>query len=136
MEASFITSSSSLCSQHHYSRDPGQRKAIDRLHKLIHKVYQPGEEGRAFRVEFVCVALANGIEDEIISYQLWDEGWEGLGERQWDCCFEMDDAERVIADVVIRARKGGFLSAVRDYCGTQAVFDRWLGYSDKQAVLF
>jgi hypothetical protein len=109
------------------TRSAEQRAIIDKLHRLCGKL---GKE-RRYRVEFVCLALIH-----VTHYTLWDEGWEGLGERQWDTCFEMGDSELVIADVVERARRENFLDAVRDYCTAPGAFERWLSYADRQACLF
>lgn len=114
------------------TRSAEQRAIIDKLFRLRQKIYQE----RSHRVEFVCLALKHGLASEVIHYELWDEGWEGLGERVWDACFEMGDSELVIADVVERARRENFLDAVRDYCTAPGAFERWLSYADRQACLF
>src|SRR3990167_5277828 len=49
------------------------------------------------RVEFVVLAFKYRLVSEITSYELWDRGYEGLGEREFDACFEMNDSEEVIA---------------------------------------
>ena len=117
-------------------RDPSLRRIVDRLHHLRRKIYRCGEEGRKYRVEFLCLAFKHGLDGDVRHYRLWDEGWEELGERQWDTCFEMGDAESVIAEVVTRARQEGFLDAVRAYCNMPGAFERWLAYADKQSALF
>ena len=114
------------------TRSAEQRAIIDKLHRLCGKL---GKE-RRYRVEFVCLAFIHGLVNDVTHYTLWDEGWEGLGERQWDTCFEMGDSELVIADVVERARRENFLDAVRDYCTAPGAFERWLSYADRQACLF
>lgn len=114
------------------SRPADQRAVIERLHKLCTKLHQ----AQSNRVEFLCLAFKNGLGCEIRHYTLWDEGWEGLGERQWGDCFEYGDAEAVIADVVTRARKEGFLDAIRDYCTVAGAYERWLSCADRQACLF
>ena len=109
-----------------------QRTVINKMHLLVQKLHRE----RRYRVEFVCLALKYGLVDAVINYELWDEGWEGLGERQWDDCFEMGDYEMVIAEVVERARREKFLDAVRNYCTAPGAYDRWLSYADRQASLF
>ena len=105
---------------------------VSRLARLAPNLYKSQQN----RIDFVCVALEHGLVQAITSYALWDAGWEGLGERQWDGCFEQGDAEEVIAEVVCRARAGGFLDAVRDYCNVPGAFERWLSYADRQGSLF
>lgn len=87
------------------------------------------------RVEFVVLAFKYGLVSEIISYDLWDRGYEGLGERQFDSCFEMGDSEDVIAELIKTARKDGFIESVRDWCGNDS-FVRWCSYADRQGELF
>lgn len=113
-------------------RSGEQRAIVHKLHRLCGKLHQE----RRYRVEFLCMAFAHGLVHEVIHYTLWDEGWEGLGERQWDSCFEMGDSELVIADVVECARRENFLDAVRDYCTAPGAFERWLSYADRQTCLF
>jgi hypothetical protein len=117
-------------------RSHGQRQIIDRLHGLRRKIYLCGEQGFQGRVEFLCLAFRYGLGADIRDYQLWDEGWEELGERQWDTCFEMGDAEQVISEVVQRARAQGFIDAVREYCNVPGAFERWENYADRQGALF
>ena len=105
--------------------------AIKRLHSLAPKLHI-----QANRIEFLCLAFAHGIDAEVRHYKLWDEGWEGLGERQWDDCFEMGDSEEVIAAVVASARAGGYLDAIKTYCNMPGAYERWLSYADRQAALF
>jgi len=117
-----------------YVRTPSERKIIDKLHALRRKVGLP--DGVKFRAEFLALAFKHGLVSDICTYRLWDEGWDELGERTFDTCFEMGDAEEVIAMVVSQARNEGFLDAIRNYCNMPGSFDRWLGYADKQACLF
>ena len=113
-------------------RPASERAVIDRLHKLCPKLHQ----AQSNRIEFLCLAFKHGLGAEIRHYTLWDEGWEGLGDRQWDDCFENGDADDVIAAVVTRARQEGFLDAIRDYCTVPGAYERWLSYADRQAGLF
>ena len=72
------------------------------LHQLASKVHQFKS-----RVEFLVLAFKYGVVREITSYELWDRGYEGLGERQFDTCFEMGDSEEVIAELIRAARTEG-----------------------------
>lgn len=113
-------------------RPNGERVIIGELHRLCGKLHL----AQAHRVEFVCLALQHGLDSDIRHYRLWDEGWEGLGDRQWDNCFENGDAEEVIAQVVARARQGNFLESVRRYCNMPGAYERWLACADRQSLLF
>lgn len=135
MKTSCLPILNTFAKNHFYTRDVFQRDVINQLISLIPNLYKAGEVGRNSRIEFVCLALENSIEDCIISNQLIDEGWHGLGERQWAACFEGGDSEVVIAQVVSRARNDGYLYAVRDYCGTKSNFERWIGFSDIQLAM-
>jgi len=111
-------------------RNSDERKIIDKLHRLSLKIQR--DYGIKYRVKFVALAFKHGLVEAIGSYQLWDEGWQGLGSRAFDTCFEMGDAEAVIAMVVTQAKSEGFLDAIRNFCNTQDTYERWLGYADKQ----
>jgi len=87
------------------------------------------------RVEFVVLAFKYRVVSEITTYELWDRGYEGLGEREFDTCFEMGDSEDVIAELITTARKEGFIDSVKEWCGDES-FDRWCSYADRQAELF
>lgn len=87
------------------------------------------------RVEFVILAFKHNIVDEITNYELWDRGYEGLGERQFDTCFEMGDSQDVIAELIKTARRDGFIDNIRAWFGDES-FGRWCSYADRQAQLF
>ncbi len=111
-----------------------QKTIIDRLHDLRRKVGLVN--GVRYRAEFLALAFKHGLVDDICHYRLWDEGWEELGERTFDTCFEMGDSVQVIAMVVTQAKNERFLDAIRDYCNMPGAFERWLGYANKQPDLF
>jgi hypothetical protein len=117
-------------------RDSEQPKVIDRLFWLRRRIYQYGNAGLQHRIEFLCLAFKHDLVWDICHFRLWDEGWEELGERQWDTCFEMGDSERVIPGAVTLARQESYIDAIRDYCTTAGAFERWLRYADRQAALF
>lgn len=114
-----------------FPRSAAERFAINKLHRLTSKL---GSE-RQYRVDFLCIAFKHDLVRDVTCYRLWDEGWEGLGERQWDDCFEMGDYEEVVAEVVARAKVEGFLAAIQKYCTVPGAFERWLSY-EKQGELF
>ncbi|NWD58866.1 hypothetical protein HX878_29605 [Pseudomonas veronii] len=87
------------------------------------------------RVEFLRLAFKYSLVCEITNYELWDVGYEGLGERQFDTCFEMGDSEDVIAELIKTARSEGFIDSVRIWCGGES-FARWCSYADRQGQLF
>ena len=43
-------------------RDPSLRRIVDRLHCLRRKIYRCGEDGRKYRVEFLCLAFKHGLD--------------------------------------------------------------------------
>lgn len=100
------------------------------LHRLTTKLHK-----FEARVQFVVLAFKHDLVDEIISYELWDRGYEGLGERQFDTCFESGDSEDVIAALITTARTEGFIDRVRSWCGDES-FARWCSYTDRQGALF
>ena len=112
-------------------RSAAERAVIVKLHRLSSKL----GGARRHRVDFLCLAFIHDLVRDVTHYRLWDEGWEGLGERQWDTCFEMGDSEQVIAEVVARAKKEGFLPAIQKYCTAPGAYERWLSCG-KQAELF
>lgn len=105
---------------------------IDKFFCFCQKVYQEC----SYCVEFVCFVFKYGLVSEVIYYELWDEGWEGLGEWVWDVCFEMGDFELVIVDVVECVCCENFFDVVCDYCMVFGVFECWLSYVDCQVCLF
>lgn len=110
---------------------PLQVAAVHRkLHKLTNKLHH-----FKHRVEFVVLAFKHGLVDDITSYSLWDLGFEGLGERQFDTCFEMGDSEEVIAELITIARAQGFIESIKLWCGEDS-FARWCSYADRQGELF
>jgi hypothetical protein len=100
------------------------------LHKLTKKLHMFDA-----RVQFVTLAFKHNLVDEIVGYSLWDQGYEGLGERQFDTCFEMGDSQEVIAALITTARAEGFLDNIQSWCGNES-FARWCGYADRQGALF
>lgn len=100
------------------------------LHQLVDKLHLFKS-----RVRFVELAFKHGLVEDITSYTLWDKGYEGLGERQFDTCFEMGDSEDVIAALINTARAEGFIDSIQQWCGEQS-FARWCGYADRQISLF
>jgi len=99
------------------------------LHKLTNKLHVFKS-----RVEFVVLAFKHGLVEDITTYALWDR-YEGLGERQFDACFEMGDSQDVIAELIKTARAEGFIDSIQQWCGEQS-FARWCGYADRQGRLF
>ena len=87
------------------------------------------------RVEFLRLAFRYNLANEIINYEIWDRGFEGVGERQFDTCFEMGNSQDVIAALIKSARAEGFIENVRIWCGQES-FEKWLSYADRQGELF
>lgn len=108
----------------------GRGEVIGVLHQLTRSLHL-----FKARVQFVELAFRHGLVDDIVDYRLWDQGYEGLGERQFDTCFEMGDSEDVIAALIKTAREEDFIDSVRMWCGEEC-FDRWCSYADRQGRLF
>ncbi|WP_289228067.1 hypothetical protein [Pseudomonas syringae] len=87
------------------------------------------------RIKFVQLAFQHSLVSEIVDYELWDKGYEGLGERSFDTCFEMGDAEDVIAALIVHARNNAYIDNVMRFCGEPS-FAKWCSYADRQACLF
>ncbi|RMQ53575.1 hypothetical protein ALQ02_01467 [Pseudomonas savastanoi pv. phaseolicola] len=87
------------------------------------------------RVEFLVLTFKHDLADAVVRYELWDNGFEGLGERQFDNCFEMGDSAEVIAELITTARREGFVEKIQTWCGNDS-FARWSSYADRQGELF
>ena len=87
------------------------------------------------RVQFLVLAFQHDLVDAIVSYELWDGVLEGLGERQFDHCFEMGDSADVIAELITTARRAGFIEKIQAWCVDES-FARWCSYADRQGDLF
>jgi len=104
------------------------------LHALRAKVGLPGKPGLTARIEFVTLALRHELVREIESYSLWDAGYEGLGGRTLDTCFEMGDADAVAAGVVEHARAHAYEDRARAQIGEDQ-YARWALEADRQGSL-
>lgn len=87
------------------------------------------------RVEFLALAYEHNLVSAMLAYRLWDAGYEGLGPRQFDACLEAGDGETVIAELIQRARREGYVENIREECG-DALFSAWCCYADRQVELF
>lgn len=108
----------------------GQVEICKKLLKLSRQVQQ-----FEARVQFLVLAFRHDLVDAIVSYELWDSGLEGLGERQFDSCFEMGDSPDVISALINSARREGFIEKIQAWCGEES-FARWCSYADRQGDLF
>lgn len=109
--------------------------AIKRLYALRHAVGQTGMRGFNARVEFVRLAYRHDLVADITSYRLWDQGYEELGERTFDSCFEMGDSAEVIAELIRDARQLCYVENIRLELGSDESFGRWCSYADVQLNL-
>lgn len=73
------------------------------LHKLTTKLHVFNS-----RVQFLVLAFKHGLVDDIRNYSLWDRGYEALGERQFDACFELTSSPTFAA-----AQEGDSFSGVK-----------------------
>ncbi|HHK2839816.1 TPA: hypothetical protein ACQRN8_003051 [Pseudomonas aeruginosa] len=108
---------------------------INELFGLRDKVGLTTASGFKARVRFVQLAYRHNLVHEITSYQLWDRGFEGLGERTFDTCFEMGDSPEVIAELIRDARTHGYAGNIEMEVGNPDCFARWCGYADRQQEL-
>lgn len=104
---------------------------------IIRKLHTLAAKTHIFehRVAFVKLAYSHGLVRGIVDYTFWDAGFEGLGERQLDDCFEMGDAEEVAIELIKDARANGYVENVRSHFGDEA-FNRYSARVDRQASLF
>ncbi|MEX6666852.1 hypothetical protein [Pseudomonas sp. W2-17] len=108
----------------------GQVEICKKLLKLSRQVHKFNA-----RVEFLVLTFKHDLVDAVVGYELWDNGFEGLGERQFDNCFEMGDSAEVIAELITTARHDGFVEKIQTWCGNDS-FTRWCSYADRQGDLF
>lgn len=108
----------------------GQVEICKKLLKLSRQVHKFNA-----RVEFLVLTFKHDLVDAVVGYELWDNGFEGLGERQFDTCFEMGDSADVIAALITTARRDGFVEKIQTWCGNDS-FARWSSYADRQGELF
>ncbi|KPX00850.1 Uncharacterized protein ALO50_00277 [Pseudomonas syringae pv. cerasicola] len=80
-------------------------KKLLKLSRQVHKFNA--------RVEFLVLTFKHDLADAVVRYELWDNGFEGLGERQFDNCFEMGDSAEVIAELITTARREGFVEKIQ-----------------------
>lgn len=112
-----------------------ERDVIKQLHSLRRAIGGTGNAGFQARVKFLILAYKHRLVRPLTSYQLWDEGWKDLGERQFDTCFEMGDSELVIAELIKTAREEGFTENIRELASPDT-YARWETYADRQGALF
>jgi hypothetical protein len=108
----------------------GQVEICKKLLKLSRQVQQFD-----VRVQFLVLAFKHDLVDAVVSYELWDLGFEGLGERQFDNCLEWGDSADVIAALITTARREDFIEKIQTWCGEES-FARWCSYADRQGDLF
>lgn len=86
-------------------------------------------------MRFVQLAYRYNLVREITSYQLWDRGYEGLGERTFDTCFETGDSPEVIAELIRDARVHGYARNIEIEVSSPECFARWCSYADRKQEL-
>lgn len=90
--------------------------------------------GLGKRIEFLVTLFRNNLCTYVRSYKLFDE--YGIGERDFDTCFEMHDADDVIRGVIVAAREESTIknAIVRDM--GQETFDNWESMTPKIQDMF
>ena len=90
--------------------------------------------GLAKRIEFLVTLFQSNLCQYVRSYELFDD--YGIGERDFDTCFEMHDGAQVVNAVIDAARKDPALkkAIIRDM--GKATFDSWDALTPKTIDLF
>ncbi|APD92062.1 hypothetical protein BM525_19460 (plasmid) [Alteromonas mediterranea] len=99
-------------------------KAISKLKRLKSKIGLADDKGRKHRIDFIATVLIHQLKDELNSYQLFDE--HGIGERDFDTCFEMHDGDLVVHGLVALAKKNYWLKANMKKAFGPACFNDWV----------
>ena len=105
---------------------------INELYGPRDKVGLTTASGLKARVRFVQLAYRHMLVHEITRYTLWDRGYEGLGERTFDTCFEMGDSDEVIAELIRDARIRGYADNIEMEIGNSECYARWCSFADRQ----
>jgi hypothetical protein len=86
------------------------------------------------RIEFLVTLFRNNLCNYVRSYELFDE--YGIGERDFDTCFEMHDGDDVIRGVIAIAREESAIknAIIRDM--GQETFDNWDSITPKTEDMF
>jgi|TARA_B110000196_G_C21152144_1_gene670474 hypothetical protein len=86
------------------------------------------------RIEFLATLFRNNLCSYVRNYDLFDEF--GVGERDFDTCFEMHDGDEVIKGLMLIARDESAVknSIIRDM--GQDTFDRWNAMTPKTQDMF
>lgn len=108
--------------------------AVETLFQLRHKIGRGGDAGFKARVAFATTTIRHDLHKALDSYAIWDAGFEGLGPRQFDTCFEMGDSDDVGAAIVNDARTHGYVDKVINNF-SERVWGRWAAINDAQGCL-
>jgi hypothetical protein len=86
------------------------------------------------RIEFLVTVFRNNLCSYVRRYDLFDEF--GIGERDFDTCFEMHDGDEVIKGLILVAREESAVknSIIRDM--GQDTFDTWDAMTPKTQDMF
>jgi hypothetical protein len=80
--------------------DSSQMEAISKLKKLKSKL---GQKNPKHRIDFALTVFKAGLYQDLIAYDLYDK--YGLGGRDLDTCFEMNDGEVVVHGIMTVAQE-------------------------------
>lgn len=75
------------------------------------------------RIEFAILVFKFDLYREFISYEIYDEF--GLGERDFDTCFEMNDGDVVVHGVMVEALQHDGMRRIISALGA-AIWDAWM----------
>lgn len=88
-----------LSSHKYYNFQSTLSGATSYIKKLVKLKAEIGElNSREARIDFLATVFAGGLQQQLISYDLFDEFT--IGERDYDTCFEMRDGEEVITGLI------------------------------------
>lgn len=104
--------------------DFSQMEAIAKLKKLKSKLAQKGPK---HRIDFAQTVFKAGLYRDLIEYNLYDT--YGLGERDFDTCFEMNDGAVVVHGVMKAAQSDADLERNIKETGS---WDSWMETFSKQ----
>lgn len=113
---------------------PENLSDVKKLYNLRSKIGLSGTAGFRARVAFATTTVRCDLCKMLDSYQLWDAGFDGLGPRQFDTCFEMGDGDDVGASIVKDARTHGYAEKVKEQF-SERVWSRWVSICDAQGCL-
>ena len=82
------------------------------------------------RVKFVVLCLTHQLTTGVVRYEYYDS--HGIGERDFDTCFEMNDASIVMREVI--KRLGSSAESIIDRELGQGTYQHWLDIDPQKSM--